>query len=112
MRVDDGHMLTLERALALVKVMKLNDRQIKRLVFLVLEELKSQGVVTFKAAEEKVREQAASYVRSDFHREMELESEVNKMLDDLERQNPGEFSRYKMFSMLKRKLAKEKGVIL
>jgi hypothetical protein len=34
------------------------------------------------------------------------------MMDDLERQNPGGFQRFKMFPMLKRRLAKEKGIIL
>jgi len=34
------------------------------------------------------------------------------MLDDLERKNPNQFQRGKMFGMLKSRLAKEKGIIL
>jgi hypothetical protein len=45
-------------------------------------------------------------------KESDLDHEVNRMMDELERQNPGEFQRYKMFPMLKKRLAKEKGIIL
>jgi len=41
-----------------------------------------------------------------------LDVEVNRLMDDLERQNPGEFQRFKMFPLLKKRLAKEKGIIL
>ena len=55
---------------------------------------------------------AVAIVNDDFRKEDELDREVNKMLDDLERKNPGEFQRFKMFPMLKKRLAKEKGMIL
>ena len=42
----------------------------------------------------------------------ELDAEVNRMMDDLEKQSSGEFQRYKMFPMLKKRLAKEKKIIL
>lgn len=74
--------------------------------------LKNQQVVVFKEKEEQVLERAEALIRADFAREMELDKEVNRMMDDLERQNPGEFQRYKMFPMLKKRLAKEKGIIL
>ena len=92
--------------------MKLTDKQIARMVRLVLGELVSQNVITFKAKESDVAERASAIVRADYHREAQLDMEVNKMMDDLERQNPGEFQRYKMFPMLKKRLAKEKGIIL
>lgn len=92
--------------------MKLNEKQVKRLVALVMSELESQKVVTYKAKPHEVLERAAQIVREDYQRELKLDAEVNKMMDDLERQNPGEFQRYKMFPMLKKRLAKEKGIIL
>lgn len=78
----------------------------------ILRGLRNQKVITFKEKEETVLERATAIIRADFFRESELDKEVNKMMDDLERQNPGEFQRFKMFPMLKRRLAKEKGIIL
>ena len=55
---------------------------------------------------------AVELVAADFARERQLDEEVNKMMDDLERQNPGSFQRYKMFPLLKKRLAQEKGIVL
>lgn len=96
----------------LVKGMKISDRQIKRMADAVLKSLKDQKVIHFKVKEEEVLERAAAIIRADFDREAELDKEVNRMMDELERQNPGEFQRYKMFPLLKRRLAKEKGIVL
>lgn len=92
--------------------MKMTDRQAKRMAEAILKGLKDQKVIQFKEKEEKVLERATAVIRGDFEREAELDREVNRMMDDLERQNPGEFQRFKMFPMLKRRLAKEKGIIL
>lgn len=84
----------------------------QRLASMVLAELEAQHVVTYKAKEHDVLQRACQIVRADYQREAQLDSDVNKMMDDLERQNPGEFQRYKMFPLLKKRLAKEKGIIL
>lgn len=78
----------------------------------MIEAMKAQKCIEFKAKEEKVIERIAEVIRADFEREAQLDQEVNKMMDDLERQNPGGFQRYKMFPLLKKRLAKEKGIIL
>ncbi len=98
--------------MSLVKGMKVSDKQIKRMAEAILKGLKNQNVIQFKEKEETVLERAAAIIRGDFNREAELDQEVNRMMDELERQNPGGFQRYKMFPMLKRRLAKEKGIIL
>lgn len=98
--------------MSLVKDMKMTDKQIKRMAEAILNGLRKQNVIQFKEKEEVVLEKAAAYIRSDFNREAELDREVNQMMDQLERQNPGEFQRYKMFPLLKKRLAKEKGIIL
>lgn len=98
--------------MSLVKAMKVSDKQMKRMADAILKGLKNQKVITFKEKEETVLERATALIRADFFREAELDKEVNRMMDDLERQNPGEFQRFKMFPMLKRRLAKEKGIIL
>lgn len=92
--------------------MKLNDKQIHRLVHMVLNEMAGQEAITYKAKENVVVERAVQILKADYQREAELDGEVNKMMDTLERQNPGEFQRYKMFPLLKKRMAKEKGIIL
>ncbi len=79
---------------------------------LVLESWKKQNVVIFKEDEKKVLTRLIDAVKGDYKKEQDLEVEVNKMLEQLERTNPGDFQRNKMFSLLKQKLAKEKGIVL
>jgi hypothetical protein len=104
--------LTLESAAPLVKDMRITPLQIERIARKIFEELKSQKVVEFKVPEEKAFKRACEIIKADFDRELQLDREVNLMLDDLERKNPGEFQRFKMFPMLKQRLAKQKGIIL
>lgn len=92
--------------------MKVSENQMKRMADAIINSLKEQKVVEFKESEEAVRDRAISIIRADIAREADLDRQVHKMMDDLERQNPGGFERYKMFPLLKRRLAKEKGIIL
>lgn len=92
--------------------MKLTEKMLKRLVGTVVKELKASGGMTMKDKEEKILQRALSALTSEVAREAELDREVLKMMDDLERQNPGGFERYKMFPLLKKRLAKEKGYVL
>jgi hypothetical protein len=104
--------LTLGARRSLVKDMKVTEKLISRLVNSVFRELKEQNAVTFKEKEDKVYQRACAIIANEYAREAQLDIEVNRMMDDLERQNPGEFQRYKMFPLLKKRLAKEKGIIL
>ena len=104
--------MTLEAVDRLVKAMKLTKIQMDQLARTVIDELKAQNQIIFKVSEEKVYQRAFQLVKADFDREAELEKEVYAMMDDLERKNPGEFERYRMFPLLKKRLAKEKGIIL
>lgn len=92
--------------------MKLNTNQIEHLVDLILRSWKQNNVVEFKVEEPQVRQRMIQLVRGEYEKEANLEKEVNKMLDDLERTNAGEFQRHKMYHMLKQKLAKERKVVL
>jgi len=92
--------------------MKVSENQMKRMADAIIHSLKEQKVVEFKESEEAVRDRAIGIIRADIAREADLDRQVHKMMDDLERQNPGGFERYKMFPLLKRRLAKEKGIIL
>ena len=73
---------------------------------------KDNHVIEFKVDEKKVLSTMMDALKVDYQKELDLEKEVNQMLDKLERSNSGEFQRYKMYPMLKQKLAKEKKVIL
>jgi hypothetical protein len=97
---------------SLVKDMRMNDKVLQRLVQYVFRELKANQTVIFKEKEEKVAQRALEILRGEMQKEAALDVEVNRMMDELERQNPGEFQRYKMFPMLKKRLAKERKIIL
>lgn len=92
--------------------MRLSNIQIERMVRRVFDELKKHNAIEFKDSEEKIFKKAVQYVMQDYAREADLDKEVNAMLDQLEKKNPGEFERYKMFPMLKKKMAQEKGIII
>ena len=92
--------------------MKLQNVQIERLVRNVFEKLKEHDLITFKKPEKDVFARAIELVNLDFKREDDLVKEVHKMMDDLEKQNPGGFDRRKMFPLLKQRLAKQKGIVL
>lgn len=92
--------------------MKLNHQQMNRIIHMVFEKWKKNNIVTFKEDEPKVFARALKAITDDLQKELDLEKEVNQMMQDLERSNPGQFQRYKMYPILKQKLAKEKKVIL
>ncbi|MCC7403019.1 MAG: DUF507 family protein [Bdellovibrionales bacterium] len=92
--------------------MKITEKQISRLAKVILTKLEEQNQIVYKVPNEKVLTRAMELLRADFQRERDLDEEVNRMMDDLERQNPGSFQRFKMFPLLKKKLAKEKGIVL
>lgn len=92
--------------------MKLTNQQIQSLANQIMARWKSSHYIRFKADEKTVFDKIVQIIVADFQREADLERDVNKMLDDLEKSHGGEFQRYKMYPLLKNKLAKERKVIL
>jgi hypothetical protein len=92
--------------------MRFTSQDFQRLAERVLDQWKKQNVVVFKADEKAVLASAVKALAKDYQKELDLDIEVRKMLDDLERSNPGGFQRHKMSQLLKQKLAKEKKVVL
>lgn len=92
--------------------MKLTPLQMQKLVEKVFEAWKQNNVIVFKEDEKKVFARALEVIKADYQRETDLDREVNQMLDQLEKSNSGEFQRYKMYPILKQKLAKERKIIL
>ena len=68
--------------------------------------------MALKTESHKAHAFAVDLIKAELQKERDLDGAVNEMLDDLERSNPGEFQRFKMFPLLKKKMAKEKKVIL
>lgn len=92
--------------------MKLSNQQIQTLASQILSHWKTSHYIRFKADEKKVFDRIVQSIQADLQKEADLEKEVNRMLDDLEKSHGGEFQRYKMYPMLKAKLAKERKVVL
>ena len=92
--------------------MRLTPQHLQRIAEMIIKKWKQNKVVEFKSDEKVVLARAVKALADDYQKEIDLEKEVNKMLDQLERSNSGEFQRFKMYPLLKQKLAKEKKVIL
>ena len=93
--------------------LKLNANQINRLAFLVLEQWKKNGIIAeFKTKEDVVTAKIVETIKKDFEKEVKLEQDALKMVDDLEKKHTGEFQRHKMFQMVKQRLAAERKIIL
>ena len=90
--------------------MRLTASQLQRIGELVLVKWKKNGVVTMKADDHAVVARAVKAMSDELQKESALEMEVNKMLDQLERSNSGEFQRFKMFPLLKQKLTVSKSL--
>lgn len=92
--------------------MKLTPLQMQKIVEKVFEAWKKNNVIVFKEDEKKVFARALEVIKADYQRESDLDREVHQMLDQLEKTNSGEFQRYKMYPILKQKLAKERKIVL
>jgi len=92
--------------------MKLTSNQLQGIVEHVFKSWKQKNIVTFKEDEKKVFSRALELLKEEVQKELDLDREVMKKLDELEKTNPGEFQRHKMFQLIKTKLAKERKVIL
>ena len=104
--------MTIRGLKQIVKAMKLTPLQMQKLVEKVFEQWKQNDIVIYKDDEKKVFARAVEVIKADYQRESQLESDVHGMLDKLEQTNAGEFQRYKMFPILKQKLAKERKIVL
>ncbi|MFN8845527.1 MAG: DUF507 family protein [Bdellovibrionales bacterium] len=92
--------------------MKLTTAQLQSIASKVLEAWKKQNIVVFKDDEKKVLSRMVETIKADYQKELDLDIDVNKMLDQLERTNSGEFQRYKMYPLVRKQLAKERKIIL
>ncbi len=92
--------------------MRWNQNLSNYLTSLLIKEWEKSGAAVLKAAPKQVAQQVHALLSQDLNKEKELEQEVQQMLDTLEKTHTGRFERYKMYPLLKKKLAEKKGIIL
>jgi hypothetical protein len=92
--------------------MKLTNHQLEVMIQRVFQIWKQKNVASFKVDEKVAFQRALEIIKNEFEKEKKVEVEAKTMIDQLERQNPGSFEPHKMFLMIKKKLAKDRGLIL
>ena len=92
--------------------MKLSDNQITKLASDVYSELKENDSVELNGDFSKLSQAIKDVVKQNLLDEAQLDNKVNLMMDELEKQNAASFERYKMFPLLKKKLAEQEGFVL
>jgi hypothetical protein len=92
--------------------MKITTQQISALSQMIFSEWKKSSIVKMKVDEKKVLERITEVIKENYQAEAELDSEVQKMVDDLERQHGNSFQRHKMQMMIKQELAKKRKLVL
>ncbi|MBC6414787.1 MAG: DUF507 family protein [Bdellovibrionales bacterium] len=91
--------------------MNLNELITLRLSELLVKQMFKDQRVQFQKDKSQVRKEIEKEIQKSFEEEQNLIKEVYSMMEDLERQGH-KFERQNMFSILKNKLAKKKGIIL
>jgi len=92
--------------------MKLSENQITKLAAEVYSELGKNESITLIGDFTKITSLISDVVKENIKNELELDQKVNAMMDTLEKQNANSFERYKMFPLLKKKLAEQQGFVL
>lgn len=93
--------------------MKLSREQIDKLSRSILETLRDKHLMVIKSDEHKVIARITEVMLKDMHAEEDLDREVEKVLEAHTREiTSGKLDYKRMFTMLKAKLAKERGIVL
>ena len=92
--------------------MKLSENQINKIAADVFNSLNNNNSVELKKEREQTLKVIKATIKQNIQDEMALDNKVNLMMDELEKQNATEFERYKMFPLLKKKLAEQQGFVL
>jgi hypothetical protein len=93
--------------------MRLNTIRIHQMAATVVERLQARGLLQVQGKPEPVIQQVESAITTELHVEDRLNADVREMLKQFEREfSDGRADYQKMFSMVKKKLIKERGLIL
>ncbi|WP_342346799.1 DUF507 family protein [uncultured Nitrospira sp.] len=93
--------------------MRLNKVRVHQMAVSVIERLQSSGLLEIQGKPEVVIQKLESAIVSELQVEDRLNADVRDMLKQFEREfSEGRADYQKMFTMVKQKLIKERGVIL
>jgi hypothetical protein len=92
--------------------MKLNTSQIQRLSEKILANWKSLNLIEFKTDEKIVLQTIKDCITKNILAEDHLDKEIFGMIEALQNEHGDQYSKGKMFPILKQKLAKERKFIL
>ena len=90
----------------------MTQNHIDSLVRRVLLPLEQGKHITFNKNKEAILAKGKEIINKDFEKEAELEREVMKMVEALEAEQGENFDRHRMFKMMKKKVAEERGIVL
>ena len=91
--------------------MRLTEEQIGKICRLILSHLKEKNLISLKAPEEKIIHRLQEIFMSDLKVEDELNEEVEKILREHEAEF-GEVDRRKMFQLIKKKIIRERNLVI
>ena len=92
--------------------MRFTDEQIRRLADRLLAALVEQGGSRLKADRQIVQARLEAIIRNNLTQEEDLDREARELMEAHLRQAPAGIDRQKMFLMIKKKLAEERGIPL
>ncbi len=93
--------------------MRLNPVRIHHMATTVVERLQVRGFLEIQGKPEPLVQHVESAITTELNVEDRLNAEVREMLKQFEREfNEGRADYQKMFSMVKQKLIKERGIVL
>ncbi|WP_027716530.1 DUF507 family protein [Desulfuromonas sp. TF] len=92
--------------------MRFTDLQIRRMADHLLSALVDRGGGTLKAGRGVVLARIEEIIRAEMTKEQELDKEVLELMESQLRNAPADIDRQKLFLMIKKKLAEERGIPL
>jgi len=93
--------------------MRLNPVRIHQMAAMVVERLQARGLLEVQGKTDAVVQQVESAITTELHVEDRLNADVRDMLKQFDREfAEGRADYQKMFSMVKQKLIKERGIVL
>lgn len=91
---------------------RFTDEQLQRIAERLLTDLLAQGGAVLKAERRRVTAVMVKALRANLDQEQNLDAEAKALLEAHLRQAPPGVDRQKLFLMIKRKLAEERGIPL
>ncbi|BCR06721.1 hypothetical protein DESUT3_37900 [Desulfuromonas versatilis] len=92
--------------------MRFTDEQIRRVAAAVLQGLTEQGGAALKAERGRVQGRIEAIIRANLAGEQDLERDARELLEAHLKNAPPGMDRQKLFLMIKKKLAEERGIPL